>query len=149
MRKQRLNVLLVEDSADDAHLLSLAVKKSSAPIELSVVTDGEEAKRFLRRKGFYSGSTTPDLVLLDLNLPKKRGLEVLTELKQDVQLQTIPVIVFTTSTSPADILNCYALGAAGYLVKPDNFNVLIQTMQKLADFWALNEFPSAPVLCPL
>jgi|ERR1041385_2662099 two-component system response regulator len=143
MRKQQLQVLLVEDSDNDADLFSLAATRSSARIKIEVVTDGEEAVRYLRRQNQFLAATVPDLILLDLNLPKKHGKEVLAEVKGDPQLKSIPVLVLTTSSAPDDIAYCYGAGAAGYLIKPDDFGELVKLIQKLSDFWILIDFPLA------
>jgi CheY-like chemotaxis protein len=139
MRKQ-LHVLLIEDSANDIDLFSLALKKASVEMDLNVVTDGEEATCYLRQQDHYHDARVPDLILLDLNLPRKHGREVLGEVKQDRQLKTIPVVILSTSAAPIDISNCYDLGAAAYMVKPDEFGDLVKLVQKLSDFWSLIEF---------
>src|ERR1044071_2879510 len=138
-----LHVLLVEDSSNDADLFSLALRKGCVQMELSIVTDGEEATSYLRRENHYHSASVPDLILLDLNLPRKHGKEVLREVKQDAQLKTIPIVILSTSAAPNDILSCYNLGAAAYLVKPDEFMDLVKLVQKLSDFWSLIELPEA------
>lgn len=140
MRKQQLQVLLVEDSDNDADLFTLAINRATSQLQLEVVTDGKEALSYLRRQNHFLSAPAPDLILLDLNLPKKHGKEVLAELKADPQLRKIPVLVLTTSSAPDDIAHCYGLGAAGYIIKPDAFTDLIKLVQKLSDFWLLIDF---------
>jgi chemotaxis family two-component system response regulator Rcp1 len=142
MRKP-LHVLLVEDSSNDVDLFSLALERGSVQIELNVVSDGDEATSYLRQENHYHDALLPDLILLDLNLPRKTGNEVLDEIKQDRHLKAIPVIVLSTSSAPIDIVSCYNLGAAAYLIKPDELTDLIKLIQKLSDFWSLAEFSPA------
>lgn len=144
MKKQRLRVLLVEDSADDVSLLTCALERVAAPIDLDVVNDGYEALQFLRRANSYANAASPDLILLDLNTPKKSGHEVLRDLKGDELLKRTPIIVMTTSNSPADIVSAYKGGAACYLTKPDDFDELKSFVRHLFDFWRMVEFPSCP-----
>jgi CheY-like chemotaxis protein len=141
--RRPLHVLLVEDSSNDVDLFSLALEKGAVPIELNVVTDGEEATKYLRRENLYHDALLPDLILLDLNLPRKTGKETLGEVKQDRHLKAIPVIVLSTSSAPNDIVSCYDLGAAAYLIKPDDFTDFIKLVQKLFDFWSIAEFSPA------
>jgi two-component system, chemotaxis family, response regulator Rcp1 len=111
-------ILLVEDSLGAVRLMEEALKESQEPIHLSVVRDGEEALAFLRREDDYANALRPDLILLDLNLPKKDGFEVLTEIRQDAQLKDIPVIVMTSSANPLDVRRAYDLYANCCLTKP-------------------------------
>jgi two-component system, chemotaxis family, response regulator Rcp1 len=135
-----LRVLMVEDSADDVDLFSLALKRYPPCMELSIIGDGEEAINYLKR--FHSqGADLPNLVLLDLNLPKKHGSEVLREMKADRKLRLIPVIVFSTSNAPSDVMNAYEIGATGYFVKPDSFERLTQFIHTCCEFWRQAEFP--------
>ena len=139
MKDGMLRVLMVEDSADDVDLFSLALKRAPACMELSTVGDGEEAMSFLKRfnKG---GADLPQLVLLDLNLPRKHGSEVLKEMRADPKLKLIPVIVFSTSNSQSDVLKAYQNGATGYFVKPDSFEKLVQFIHTCCEFWKQAEF---------
>ena len=141
MKKQRIRVLLVEDSVDDVALLIQALKKVDVSIDLDVVNDGYEALQFLRRANSYANAAPPDLVLLDLNTPKKNGLEVLREVKADPRLKSIPVIVMTTSNSPSDVSEAYATGAACYLTKPEDFNNLKDFTRSFFEFWRMAEYP--------
>lgn len=140
MKHLMLRVLMVEDSADDVDLFSLALKRHPPCMELSIVGDGEEAISYLKRfnKG---GADLPQLVLLDLNLPRKHGSEVLMEMRADPMLKLIPVIVFSTSNSQSDVLKAYQNGATGYFVKPDSFEKLVQFIHACCEFWKEAEFP--------
>lgn len=142
MKKQRLRVLLVEDSADDVSLLLGALKRVDAPIDLDVVNDGHEAMHFLRRVNSYANAMSPDVVLLDLNTPKKNGLEVLREVKADEALKSIPMVVMTTSNSPSDIVDAYGIGAACYITKPEDFEELKTFVRNFFEFWRMAEFPA-------
>ena len=116
-----VEILLVEDSPTDALLAKEALEYSKVANNLHTVTDGVEALAFLRREGQHTGVPRPDLILLDLNLPKKDGREVLAEIKNDERLKRIPVVVLTTSKSEADVLTAYGLHANCYIVKPVDF----------------------------
>lgn len=142
MKKLRVRVLLVEDSADDVSLLTRALKRVDAPIDLDVVTDGYEALQFLRRANSYANAASPDLVLLDLNTPKKSGIEVLRELKADEGLKRTPVVILTTSNSPSDVEEAYGVGAACYLTKPEDFEDLKTFIRVFFEFWRMAEFPA-------
>lgn len=134
-----IRVLMVEDSEDDADLFSMALKRYPPCMDLSIVGDGEEAMDYLKR--FNGKGDLPNLILLDLNLPRKHGSEVLREIKEDRKLQLIPVIVFSTSNAPADILKAYQTGATGYFVKPESFEKLVGFIHTCCEFWKLAEFP--------
>lgn len=135
---------MVEDSADDASLMVRALKRVDASIDLDVVTDGHEALQFLRRANSFANAATPDLVLLDLNTPRKNGIEVLREMKGDKQLKGIPIIVMTTSNAPTDILDAYEVGAASYVTKPEDFDELKTFVRSFFDYWRMAEFPGRP-----
>ena len=136
---------MVEDSTDDVDLFSMALRRYPACMELTVASDGEEAMEFLNGCN-HGGADLPDLVLLDLNLPRKHGSQVLREMKEDRRLRLIPVIVFSTSNAPADVLNAYQIGASGYFVKPDSFEKLVKFVQSCCEFWAFAEFPPLTVM---
>jgi two-component system, chemotaxis family, response regulator Rcp1 len=142
MKRSPLRVLLVEDSVDDVNLFTLAARKCAAALELETVQDGEEAVQYLKRTNTYAGVKLPDLILLDLNMPRMNGREVLREIKADNALKRIPVIVMTTSESPTDISESYAAGAACYITKPHKFEDLKNVISKLSDFWGLLEYPA-------
>lgn len=130
-----IQILLVEDSAADIELTTEALLAAKVANVLHVVRNGEEAMAFLRHEGAYVDAPRPDLVLLDLNLPRKDGREVLADMKRDVALSTIPVVVLTTSSAKADVLQSYQLHANSYITKPVDFEQFIRVMQSVADFW--------------
>lgn len=130
-----LNILLVEDSADDVELTMEGFKEGKLIHQLDVVDDGIEALNYLRREGKYADAVRPDVILLDLNLPKKDGREVLQEIKSDEELKHIPVIVLTTSRSEQDILTSYKLHANSYISKPVDLAEFFKAIKALEDFW--------------
>ena len=129
------DILLVEDNPGDIRLTREALKNSKSPINLSVVGDGVEALAFLRRKGKYASAPRPDLILLDLNMPKMDGGEVLEEIKADEGLRRIPVIVLTSSQAEQDIHKVYDLKGNCYITKPDDLDQFIKVVQSIEDFW--------------
>ncbi|MCX7680944.1 MAG: response regulator [Anaerolineae bacterium] len=129
------DILLIEDNPGDVRLLQEAILEMNARIRLHVVRDGETALAFLRREGGYTDVPRPRLVLLDLNLPRKSGFEVLAEIKSSSDLSTIPVIVFTASALEEDILRCYALHANCYIVKPVQWHQLCELVRSIECFW--------------
>lgn len=128
-------VLLVEDNPADLNLASEALEQSRCPNHVCTVMDGEEALAFLQRLGKYAGQPVPDLVLLDLSLPRKDGKAVLAEIKADPLLRKIPVVVFSTSQAPHDIALSYELGANGYVCKPGNLHDYLLAIQSITEFW--------------
>jgi chemotaxis family two-component system response regulator Rcp1 len=128
-------VLLVEDSPGDVRLIREAFREADASIHLDVVADGVEALAFLRREDVYIDAPRPDLILLDLNLPKMDGRELLAHLREDDSLKSIPTIVLTTSDSNADILASYQLRANCYLCKPAQFDGLVSLVRDITKFW--------------
>jgi CheY-like chemotaxis protein len=128
-------VLLVEDNPGDVRLTKEALLEGKVINRLSVTPDGEEALRFLRRSAGYEKAPRPDLVLLDLNLPKKDGREVLAEIKGDERLRRIPVIVLTTSKADEDVVKSYQLHANCYITKPVDFGQFISVVKSIEDFW--------------
>ncbi len=130
-----VEILLVEDSSADVRLTKEALKEGKVLNNLSIVANGVEAMDFLRRKGKYAGSPHPDLILLDLNLPKKNGREVLGEIKQDPDLKRIPVVVLTISKSEEDIMKSYNLHANCYISKPVGLDKFIEVVKAVEDFW--------------
>jgi chemotaxis family two-component system response regulator Rcp1 len=130
-----VEILLVEDNAGDVRLTREALKDGKVLNNLNVVVDGVDAMDFLRRDGQYMWTARPDVILLDLNLPKKDGREVLAEIKADPTLKRIPVVVLTTSEAEKDILQAYDLHANSYIVKPVDFDQFIRVMESIEDFW--------------
>jgi chemotaxis family two-component system response regulator Rcp1 len=132
---REIEILLVEDNPGDVRLTIEALKDGKIHNHLKVVSDGEEALAFLRRQGQYAKATRPDLILLDLNLPKKDGREVLMEIKQEKDLKRIPVVVLTTSTAEKDIIKTYDLHANCYVNKPVDFDQFTNVVKSIEDFW--------------
>ena len=130
-----MNILLVEDNPGDVRLTQEAFKEGRLAVNLSVVMDGVEAINFLRKRENHKDATLPDLILLDLNLPKKDGREVLAEVKTDPDLKRIPVVVLTTSNAEQDILKTYNLHANCYINKPVDFEKFFDVIQKIEEFW--------------
>ena len=128
-------VLLVDDNPADVDLTSDVLAKSKRHFHVQALPDGTEAISFLRHQGDYAEAPVPDLVVLDLNLPRKDGREVLAEVKSDPDLAKIPIVIFTTSQAASDISRCYELGANCYLRKPGNLPDFVAVVQSMADFW--------------
>ena len=133
--KELPQVLLVDDNPADVDLAREAFAGGRHQSQISDVADGEEAMAFLHRAGEYANAVRPDLVILDLNLPKKDGRAVLAEAKADVNLRVIPVVVFSTSRSMLDITRSYELGANCYVSKPGNLNDYFSAVQSIEEFW--------------
>ena len=132
-----IEVLLVEDSPGDVRLTREALREANASIHLHVVADGVEAMAFLRREGAQGAAPRPDLILLDLNLPKMDGRQVLAQIKADDSLKTIPTIILTTSEAEADILKSYQLRANCYLSKPVQLDAFESLVKSVNDFWLI------------
>lgn len=130
-----INILLVEDNPGDIRLTQEVLKDGRICNNLHVVMDGEEAITYLRKTGQYVDAGKPDVILLDLNLPKKDGRQVLAEIKSDPVLKSIPVIVLTTSAAEQDILNTYANHANAYITKPVDLDQFINVVRTIEDFW--------------
>jgi CheY-like chemotaxis protein len=130
-----ISVLLVEDDPGDVLLIREAFADHKVGNRLSVVSDGVEAIEYLRGEGEYSGRVRPDLILLDLNLPRKSGAEVLAEIKTDPQLSMIPVVVLTTSQSEEDVMRSYKMHANAYITKPVDFDRFGQIVQQIDEFF--------------
>jgi chemotaxis family two-component system response regulator Rcp1 len=130
-----IQVLLVEDNPGDVRLTKEALKEGKLLNQLTVVGDGVEALSFLRKQGIYADALQPELILLDLNLPKKDGREVLAEIKADPHLRRIPVVVLTTSSSEEDILKIYDLHANCYITKPVDLEQFMGVVKSIEDFW--------------
>ncbi len=130
-----IDILLVEDNPGDVRLTQEALKEAKVRNRLHVVEDGVAAMEFLRQEGEYQSMPKPDLILLDLNLPKKDGREVLEEIKQDPSLMRIPVVVLTTSQAEEDIVRSYDLHANCYVTKPVDLDQFINIVKSIEDFW--------------
>ncbi len=130
-----IEILLIEDNPGDVELTKIALEDSKISVNLNIVEDGVEAIAFLRREGKYANVPHPDIVLLDLNLPKKDGREVLAEIKADEKLKRIPVVVLTTSQAEEDVLKVYNLSANCYITKPVDFDQFVKIVQSIENFW--------------
>lgn len=130
-----VSVLLVEDNEGDVRLTQEALKDSKLRVELNVVVDGVEAMDYLRRRGPFRKAQSPDLILLDLNLPRKGGMEVLEEVKSDPGLSEIPVVIMTSSSAEADIVKSYRLHANCYITKPLDLSQFAEVVKAVDTFW--------------
>ena len=130
-----INILLIEDSPGDVRLTREAFREADLPIHLHVVEDGVEALAFLRKEGTYAGVPRPDFILLDLNLPKMDGREVLAHIKADDSLKSIPTIILTTSDAEADVVRSYQLQASAYLTKPVQLAEFESLVKSVGNFW--------------
>ena len=130
-----IEILLVEDNPGDVRLTEEALKEGKVLNNLHVASDGVEAMAFLRQEGQYAGVGHPDIILLDLNLPKKDGREVLAEIKADPNLKRTPVVVLTTSEAEKDILKSYDLHANAYITKPVDLDQFLKVVQAIEEFW--------------
>jgi chemotaxis family two-component system response regulator Rcp1 len=130
-----IEILLVEDNPGDARLAMEALKDAKVRNELHWVKDGVQAMEFLRRQGEYADTPRPDVILLDLNLPRKDGREVLAEVKGDEQLRRIPVVILTISADEQDILRSYDMHANCYITKPLDLDQFMQVVRSIEDFW--------------
>ncbi|MBI5396883.1 MAG: response regulator [Verrucomicrobia bacterium] len=133
--EKEIEILLVEDNPGDVRLTIEALKDGKVHNHLSVATDGVEAMEFLRRQGKFASASRPDLILLDLNLPRKDGREVLSEIKEDPGLRAIPVVILTTSQAEEDIIRAYNHNANCYITKPVDFDQFIKVVKSIEDFW--------------
>jgi CheY-like chemotaxis protein len=135
MNVKPIEVLLVEDNPGDVRLTREALKEGRMWSNLHVVEDGEVALAFVRQQGAYTNAPRPDLILLDLNLPKINGREVLSNIKADENLKRIPVVILTTSQSEEDILKAYNLNANCYITKPVDFDQFLKVVRAIEEFW--------------
>jgi CheY-like chemotaxis protein len=135
MSSRPVEILLVEDNPGDARLTREALKEGRLPVHLNVAADGESALAFLHRQGPYAQAPRPDLILLDLNLPRKGGHEVLAEIKADERLRRIPVVMLTSSQAEQDIRASYDLHANCYITKPVELDQFIRVVRSIEDFW--------------
>jgi CheY-like chemotaxis protein len=132
---KHIYILLAEDDPDDQLLTRRALHQGPASVAMTVVEDGAELLQFLRREDEYEGARRPDLILLDLNMPRMDGREALREIKTDPELRRIPVVVLTTSEAERDILESYNLGVNAFVTKPVSFDALADAMEALGEFW--------------
>ncbi|MDW8273734.1 MAG: response regulator [Chitinophagales bacterium] len=133
--KDKHRILLVEDNPGDIRLTQEAFKESALNVHLDVVTDGEMALDFLFKRGKFINANRPDIILLDLNLPKKNGIDVLVEVKNAENLKKIPIIVLTTSDAEHDIAKAYSLHANCYILKPVDFDEFAKVIRLIEEFW--------------
>ena len=141
-------ILLVEDDPADVELTQYTIKKSKVLIDLQVVRDGVEALAFLRREGQYAEAPSPDLILLDLNMPRMDGRAFLSEMRTDDNLKAIPVVVLTTSQTDEDILKSYQLGANCFVTKPVGLAEFTRVVDAIEDFWfTIVRLPKCPESC--
>jgi len=130
-----IEILLVEDNPDDAFVTMEALREGRVQNKVHLIEDGVEALRFLRREGKHAAAPRPDLILLDLSLPRKGGLEVLADIKSDPELRSIPVVIMTTSTREQDVLSSYNHHANCYVTKPVDLAQFLGAVRKIEDFW--------------
>jgi CheY-like chemotaxis protein len=143
-----IDILLVEDNPGDVDLVKEAMSEGKLCNTLHVAGDGLQAMKFLRRQADFSGAPSPDLILLDLNLPKKSGREVLREIKNDPDLQTIPVVILTSSKDKEDICRSYALHANCYVAKPVSLDQFLKVVNSIENFWLnVAKLPGRPRAC--
>ena len=132
-----VDILLIEDNPGDVRLTQEAFREARIPIKISVSMDGEDALAFLKRTSPYENAIRPDLILLDLNIPKRDGREVLAEIKADALLRNIPVVVLTTSNAEQDIQKTYNLQVNAYINKPVDFDHFLDIVHKIEEFWLM------------
>lgn len=137
MNERPVDILLADDNDDDILLLQESFAAEHMANLVSVVKDGEEALTYLRRQDPYASAVRPSLVLLDINMPKKSGLEVLREMKQDPELRSLPAVILTTSRREEDVVRSYAEGACSFITKPPDFAKLQEVMHQFSLYWAL------------
>lgn len=134
-KERSIRILLVEDNPGDARLTQEALEEARIANDLDIVADGAQALEFVKRQGRYAHSARPDLILLDLNLPKMSGLEVLAEIKKDDRLRSIPVIILTTSRNHEEVNRAYFLNCNAYIVKPVSLEQFIEAIELIDRFW--------------
>ena len=138
MAAKTISILLAEDDPDDRYLIGEALEENLVTNELYIVEDGEELLDYLYQRGKYNDKEKwprPGLILLDLNMPRKDGREVLGEIKADPELRRIPIVVLTTSHAEEDITRTYDLGISGYVTKPSSFSGLLETIKAIGEYW--------------
>lgn len=130
-----VEILLAEDNADDVELMHEGFKRSKFIVNLHHVKDGEQCMAFLRKQGHYAQAPTPDILLLDLNMPRMDGREVLAEISHDASLRHLPVVILTTSSDEQEIFKMYQLRCSSYIVKPIDFHQFVRVIQAFSDYW--------------
>ncbi|MCG2824607.1 MAG: response regulator [Desulfurivibrionaceae bacterium] len=135
VKPHNIDILLVEDDPGDVELTKEGLQDAKMLVNLHVVDDGEKALKFLRKEEPYTNAARPDIILLDLNMPRKSGQEVLGEIKGDPSLRSIPVVILTTSGAESDIATCYDLGANCYITKPISFEAFAKVVAMIEEFW--------------
>lgn len=144
MKLKPIEILLVEDNEADVVLIQESLAESKLMNLMQVLGDGEEAMAYLRRKGKYGDAKMPGLILLDINMPKKSGLEVLREVKEDPALSYLPIVIMTTSSREEDIVSSYAAGACSYIRKPVEFQRFLEVIKNFELYWTLvSRIPAA------
>jgi len=140
-----IEILMAEDSPSDQAITQEAIRHSKLMNRLHIVDNGEQALEFLKKEGNFAGAPTPDLILLDLNMPRKNGYEVLAEIKEDCRWKHIPVVILTASKSEFDVVNAYKLHANCYVSKPVDFNRFTEVVRSIEGFWfSIVTLPSNP-----
>ena len=134
-RGRPATILLVEDNDDDVELLRISFERAKMKINLHHTSDGEECMAFLRKQGEHADAPTPDLILLDLNMPKMDGRDVLTEIAKDEKLRHLPVVILTTSAKESEILSMYNLRCSSYIVKPVDFEQFHRVVRSITEYW--------------
>jgi len=134
-RTRAAEILLVEDNDNDVMLTRLAFKQARLAVRLSRVQDGEQCMDFLHKRGAYTGAPTPDIILLDLNMPRMDGREVLAAIAADANLRQLPVVILTTSAAEQEILKMYQLRCSSYIIKPVDFEQFVRVIRLFADYW--------------
>jgi len=134
-QKHSVKLLMAEDDPEDQMLVRKAFRQARLANELAIVNDGEELLDYLHRRGSYANAERPDLILLDLNMPRKDGREALEEIKGDPALKHIPIVVLTTSSVDEDVVRSYTLGVNSYIEKPVTFAKLVETIEALGHYW--------------
>ena len=135
------HILLVEDDQSQADLMMLGLRSDGGGFTIDQVVDGVEAMAYIRKQDSYAGAPTPDVVFLDLNLPRLSGLEVLEQVKADPNLQQIPVVILSTSENESDLMNAYVRGVNSYVKKPVGFDRFQQMCKDLRQFWTVRNMP--------
>ncbi len=135
MTVEPIRILMAEDDREDQMLVQKAFREARSINHLTFVNDGEELLQYLRHQGKYAGAPQPDVLLLDLNMPKMDGREALKEIKSDPDLRSLPVIILTTSSADEDVVRTYALGANSYIQKPVTFEKMVEVVDTLGRYW--------------